>query len=141
MQRIAGWRTPLLANSLGFVIPHWIDEHETDAFQFKMPMPMSWNMMSYYSNFAKNPTFKHPRWIHWSCSCCGFGLYEAEINPSSPVIVNELLIPYWSIVAAMTFVSARLLFSKPRQSTQRKNSKLVQTVLIFFVLILIQTGK
>ena len=28
MKRVSGRRTPLFADSLGFVIPHWIDKHE-----------------------------------------------------------------------------------------------------------------
>ena len=92
----------------------------TDVDYFKLPTPMSWNLMSYFDNFGKDHTFEQPLWIHWSWWSCGFGIYEAENNPSCLFMVNELLIPNWSKVLPLTLVAAFIYLSKPRRSPPMK---------------------
>ena len=76
--------------------------------------------------------------IHWNWrrECCGFlfgsGILSLSldkfppeerrwrIEPPPKRLVDVWMIPYWSIVIPLTLLSVRLLFSKPRQSIQKK---------------------
>ena len=54
----------------------------------------------------------------WHWRFCGFGCGVEEGNQNSKW--TRTVIPYWSIVIPMTLLSAFLLLSKPRKSTQTK---------------------
>ena len=53
--------------------------------------------------------------ILWTFEWCGFGCGESHLNH-----LQIWTIPYWSITIPLTALSAFLLLSKPRQSTQKK---------------------
>ncbi len=56
MKHVSCRRTSLLANSLRFVIPHWIDEHESDA--IRMDATVWWHNVGVHRAAANNIDFK-----------------------------------------------------------------------------------
>ena len=72
----------------------------------------------------------YPRWrtysvpdiqMKWRWRWCGFGICEEpEERKEGDGWANAVLIPYWAIVLPLTLLSAFLLLSKPRKSTQKK---------------------
>ena len=62
---------------------------------------------------APNPDWK------WRTEFCGFEF--GQFIPKGPPWSESIwLVPYWSITVPLTLLSAFLLLSKPRQSTQKK---------------------
>ena len=62
--------------------------------------------------------------LNWRWKWRGFGFYEGSIDDGdNGYWMNCLQIPYWSIVVSLTAVSAFLLISKPKTSTQKKTSE------------------
>ena len=61
------------------------------------------------------------RW-KWCGFDCGFESWTEE-NPSFNGHVVTCIIPYWSIIFPLTLLSAILLLSNPRKSTQKKISE------------------
>ncbi|MEI8021666.1 MAG: hypothetical protein WCH39_25880 [Schlesneria sp.] len=58
--------------------------------------------------------------LRWHWKLCGFGVYDWANEP-----VRAIEIPHWSVVIPLTALSAYLLLTKPRQSTQKKTDQLV----------------
>ena len=68
MKHVSCRRTSLLANSLRFVIPHWIDEHESDA--IRMDATVWWHNVWHNRVAAVDALFENaPSAAPRSCLC------------------------------------------------------------------------
>ena len=68
--------------------------------------------------------FESPH-FQWRWKYCGFGsgVGVDEIKVGNRIEQNTLtVVPYWSVTIPLTLITAFLLLSKPRQSTQKKTA-------------------
>lgn len=83
------------------------------------PLSTNFTISFYFAKPAKEHDFYRGhdvRW-KWRWQCCGFEF--GRFIPNGPPWIEEIwIIPYWSLVIPLTALSAFLLLSKPRKSTQ-----------------------
>ena len=56
----------------------------------------------------------------WSIKVAGFMIGQSEYDPNYECPKRFAVVPYWSIVVPLTFLSAFLLLTKPRKSSPMK---------------------
>ena len=75
--------------------------------------------------FACSPKIEDTLVWQWKWGGFGYGAGKTHLRGMSAQV---WIIPYWSIVIPLTLLSAYLLLSKPRNSTQKKITESIQVV-------------